>query len=153
MSLREETTQGDVAYLPGSFGEIKNNLRFLSSLKKDWKIQILKDAYGSELNLEEQLRIKVRNQDWEDFVTDITPVLKGKLADSEMVSFQFKDALEEDVDTKVESLLKQIEDELMEILALPESKKVTANSVNMHAVFKRFKSMPIKRKGAIYRDW
>lgn len=151
MSLREETAQGDIAYLPGSFGEVRSNLRFLSSLKKDWKIQILKDAYSSEVNLEEEFKIRVMEKDWEDFVKDISPLIKGTFAHDETVSFEFKDRLEEDVEDKVDQLLTDIHDALMDILTLPESKKVTANSVNLAAVFNRFKRMDIKRKDVMIR--
>jgi len=65
--ISEETTMGNIAYLPTSVGIIKSAVADLKRKKADWGIEILEDESGREVNFENVLKIKVPHIHWNHF--------------------------------------------------------------------------------------
>lgn len=70
--LKEETTSGDIAYLPGGFTTMKNALLPLIRKKKKWNIQIATDPMKEHYDFSlEGTSIKVPHKHWPSFQQDL----------------------------------------------------------------------------------
>jgi len=63
----EATTMDAVAFLPSRVGMVKAKLKKLSRTKSKWGLEILEDADGRDVRVEDVLRISVPNEHWEAF--------------------------------------------------------------------------------------
>lgn len=75
--VREDTTMGDVAYLPSGFTSVRNSVRSLARKKKEWNIELLEDENGTKVLFEDELSIYVPRECWEDFCMMFDEPLHG----------------------------------------------------------------------------
>jgi len=91
--IQENTAGGDianavtnngnpsVAYLPGSFTNMKNSLRSLSVVKKQWDINVIENEGTLDVNFEDALSISVPRKAFEEFNTKVINVIDNKQID------------------------------------------------------------------------
>ena len=65
--VNEDTTEGNISYLPCQIGATKDALRKLAQAKKDWKIEVLETKEGFRVVFEGALTINVPGNYWNEF--------------------------------------------------------------------------------------
>ena len=63
----ETTTEDAVSFIPSHLGMVKAKVADLAKKKKDWKIEILEQDDGREVQFESDLRVLVPNEHWDSF--------------------------------------------------------------------------------------
>ena len=101
--ISEETTMGNIAYLPTSVGIIKSAVADLKRKKADWGIEILEDESGRTVNFENVLKIKIPSEHWnhfqQNFGRDLGLTEKRKLNEKikDLSAKELRENVEEDM--------------------------------------------------------
>jgi hypothetical protein len=106
--LYEDTTMGDIAYLPSALGVVKSALGGLAKKKRQWNVEVLEVEKGSKVHFEDTLCIYVPKECWEDFAMMFKdPLHKGIVVLDEY--------LQEAIDAELDSKRKEIEPEITRV--------------------------------------
>jgi hypothetical protein len=140
-----QTTSGNpsVAYLPGGFSNMKNMLRSLSPVKKQWKIEVLEKDEHYHVMFEDALNIIVPKTAYDEFNTKVLQVSGKKDIDlTEMIN----EARSEDIH--------RLYDRLTHVLTidLRDNRQVRRTLVLMNywlTVFNNSKFLPMSGQVAI----
>jgi len=76
--LLEATTMDAISFLPSQLGVVRDKIKSLAKLKRDWGIEILEDDQSKTLKIEDVLSIKVPKKYWEKFLS----IFDGKLGNN-----------------------------------------------------------------------
>ena len=103
------TSQGNptVSYLPGGFTSIRNILRSLSKLKKQWNLEILEENDNYKVKIEDALNINVPKTAYKEFNSKVFNTSKSILDISDIIN-EDKDQAFNDTFKRVKNLLYNI---------------------------------------------
>ena len=110
--LDEQTTMGDIAYLPTHFGRTRKAILDLVKLKLDWNIEILENEDTRTVCFGNILSISVPNEHWDNFLA----IFDGKLAKGYL---NLRSKLNEALDDEMDSLVKELKPTLMRAFTNP----------------------------------
>lgn len=110
--LDEETTMGDIAFLPIHLGRTKKAILDLAKLKLDWDIEILENENDRTVRFGNILNISVPNEHWDNFLT----IFDGKL---EKGYLNLRSKLSEAMDDEVRNLVKELKPTLIRAFTNP----------------------------------
>jgi hypothetical protein len=106
--LYEDTTMGDIAYLPSALGVVRSALGGLAKKKRQWNIEVLEVEKGSKVHFEDALCIYVPKECWEDFAMMFKdPLHKGVVTLDEY--------LQEAIDAELADRRKEIEPQITRV--------------------------------------
>ena len=101
------TTSGNpsVAYLPGGFTTMRNYLRSLNPIKKQWKLEVLEDKEKGNytVKIEDALNIVIPKQHYQHFNENVYDIINNKTLD-------LKAIINEGTEEQVEVAVERIED-------------------------------------------
>ena len=98
------TTMDAVAYLPSQVGVVKAAMKKLKQKKSKWNLEILESDDGYLINFEDQLKISILEEDWDEFQETF-----GTNLDEDVHVIQFED----DIEISAEDILETRKDELI----------------------------------------
>jgi hypothetical protein len=107
------TTQGSpsVDYLPGSFTSVRNMLRSLAPVKKQWGLEVLDEKENYRLKIEDALNIVVPKSAYAEF--------NAKVFNTSKNTFNITEMINEDVTAEVGSNIARLEKILYNIRRFP----------------------------------
>ena len=110
--INEETTQANIAYLPGGFSKVGSAIKTLLRLKKSWDIEVLEGEESKTLQFSDDLQVVVDNKDWDTFLIDMSDSGLSKVA----TALQSKPVTEVRDEVVTEGLLADIEKQLRKLV-------------------------------------
>ena len=127
------TTMDAVAYLPSQVGVVKAAMKKLKKKKSQWNLEIQESDDGYTVNFEDQLKISVLEEDWDEFQETF-----GTNLDEDVHVIQF----EEDIEISAEDILETRKEELIsKINEITECQEVTISAQVAHKFFNSFEAI------------
>lgn len=111
------TTMDAVAYLPSQVGVSKSAMKKLKRKKSKWGIEILEEEENFVVNFEDQLKISVPKEHWEEFQSSF-----GTVLDEDIKSIQFQEDVELNPEDIIESRKEELISKIKEITECSEIK-------------------------------
>jgi len=109
--LKEQTTIGsDIVYLPSQLGVVTPMLHTLAKMKKQWKITFYESIDHRIINFEDQLKIKVKNEDFKHFLENVLHLTTLPLDSTVTLTQYLKEALDQNLRESYEELKEKILD-------------------------------------------
>ena len=126
-----------IAYLPGGFSSMKNSLRSLSTVKKQWKIDVLEDANNCTVRFENALNVIMPLTAYDEFNTKVINVRDNKEVDLQGL---INESIQEATEAEVKRLVANVGSKLM---TLRNNKSMALASHSMGEWLHTFKSSKI----------
>jgi len=69
--LAEATAMANISYLPTELGKVRKAIKDLSKKKEELRVDVLEDQGGRILTFDNELRISVSSEHWQDFIDKV----------------------------------------------------------------------------------